>query len=199
MKLVIAVTGASGAIYPQRLLAHLARLGRTDRIAVVMSRHGEEVAREELGPGGLVLPAGVDRCDDGAMTAPFVSGSSVWDAMAVIPCSMGTLGRIAAGLSDTVITRAADVFLKERRPLVLVPRETPLHRTHLRNMLLAADAGAVVLPASPSFYSQPGTVEQLVDTVLFRVLRHLGIPAPDAPCWEGPRAGAEAGAGGALR
>ena len=117
------------------------------------------------------------------MNAPFASGSNPPDAMVIIPCSMGTLGRIAHGLSEDVLLRAADVMLKERKKLILVPRETPLSLVHLRNLELLLLAGATILPANPSFYNRPKTVEQVVDTVVARVLDHLGIPQNLIPRW----------------
>jgi 4-hydroxy-3-polyprenylbenzoate decarboxylase len=119
-----------------------------------------------------------------SMNAPFASGSNAFDAMAVIPCSMGTLGRIAHGTSDDVLLRAADVMLKERKKLILVPRETPLNLIHLKNLELLLLAGAVILPANPSFYTRPQTVEQVVDTVVARVLDHLGLPQQIVSRWQ---------------
>ena len=118
--------------------------------------------------------------------APFASGSAGWDAMVVIPCSMGTVARIAHGISDSLLTRAADVMLKERRTLLVVPRETPLSVVHLENLTALARAGAVVLPAMPSFYGKPSSLGDLVDTVVARALDHLGLEAPFAKRWGGP-------------
>ena len=115
--------------------------------------------------------------------APFASGSAGWDAMVIVPCSMGTCGRIAHGISDTLLTRAADVKVQERRTLVVVPRETPLSVIHLENLLALAKAGALVLPAMPSFYAKPTDAGALVDTVVHRILDHLGVPARDAKRW----------------
>jgi 4-hydroxy-3-polyprenylbenzoate decarboxylase len=117
------------------------------------------------------------------MNVPFVSGSARFDAMVVVPCSMGTLGRIAAGTAETTILRAADVFLKERRKLILVPRETPWNLIHARNVVTVMEAGATVLPASPGFYSKPKNIEELADTVVARILDQLGLPAPGAFRW----------------
>ena len=117
------------------------------------------------------------------MNVPFVSGSTRFDAMVVVPCSMGTLGRIAAGTSDSTLLRAADVFLKERRRLILVPRETPWNLIHARNVVTLLEAGAIILPASPGFYSRPRTIEELADTVVARILDQLGLPAPGAFRW----------------
>src|SRR5690606_25560290 len=137
---------------------------------------------EELGE--LQVADGVHQHGDKSMNVPFVSGSARFDAMVVVPCSMGTLGRIAAGTSDTTILRAADVFLKERRKLILVPRETPWNLIHARNVTTAMEAGAIVMPASPGFYSRPTTVEELADTVVLRILDQLGLEMPGAFRWK---------------
>jgi len=179
VKLVIAASGASGAIYLQRLLDRLD--ARAHEIHLILSVHAREVIREEIDE--LRLPDGVLLHPDHGMQVPFVSGSARFDAMVIVPCSMGTVGRIASGTSETTILRAADVFLKERRRLILVPRETPWNLVHARNILEVTQAGAVVLPASPSFYNRPTTVEEAVDTVVFRILDHLGLPSPEAFRW----------------
>ena len=121
---------------------------------------------------------------DKSMNVPFASGSARFDAMVVVPCSMGTLGRIAAGTSDTALLRAADVFLKERRPLILVPRETPWNLIHARNVVSVMEAGATVMPASPGFYSRPQTIADVADTVVARILDQLGLPNPGAFRWK---------------
>jgi 4-hydroxy-3-polyprenylbenzoate decarboxylase len=118
------------------------------------------------------------------MFTPPASGSYRHDGMVIAPCSMGTAGRIASGVSDDLITRAADVCLKERRPLILVARETPLSLIHLRNLTALTEAGATIMPACPAFYHGPATIEDLVDTVVVRVLRHLGLPCPGAREWQ---------------
>ncbi len=173
MRIIVAITGASGSLYAQRLLDALDP--SEHEIHLVLSRYAATVIQEELS-GGLVTKPGVVTHNLRSMNAPFASGSNAFDAMVVIPCTMGTLGRIAHGLSDDLILRAADVMLKERRRLVLVPRETPLNLIQLRNLELLHLAGATVLPANPSFYSRPATVEAVVDTVVARVLDHLGLP-----------------------
>ncbi len=180
MKLVIAGTGASGAIYLQRLLARLDPTAH--EIHLVLSAHAKQVIVEELGT--LQIPPGVHEHGERTMRVPFVSGSAKFDAMVVIPCSMGTLGRIAAGTAETTILRAADVFLKERRKLILVPRETPWNLIHARNAVTLLEAGAVLLPAVPSFYSRPQTIEAVVDTVIDRVLDQMGVEATGAFRWE---------------
>ena len=116
--------------------------------------------------------------------APFASGSAGWHAMIIIPCSMSTVARVAHGISDTLLTRAADVMLKERKKLILVPRETPLSLVHVKNFELLIQAGALLVPANPSFYTRPKTVEQVVDTVVARVLDHLGVPQNLLPRWQ---------------
>ena len=185
MKLVVAVGGASGSIYARRLLDALAGMPRTPsadplEVGLCFSRSGAEVWRHGIGE----VPAYPFRryeLDD--FRAPFASGSAGWNAMVVIPCSTGGLARIAHGVSDDLIGRAADVMLKERRRLVLVVRETPLSLIHLENMLAVTRAGAVVLPAAPSFYSRPTTVEALLDTVVGRVFDQLGIANQLMPRW----------------
>ena len=151
MKLVIAATGASGAIYLQRLLEQIDCAAH--EVHLVMSAHAREVAKQEL--DDFKIPAEVSRHSESDMNVPFVSGSARFDAMVIVPCSMATLGRIASGSSDSVLLRAADVFLKERRKLILVPRETPWNLIHARNIVTLLEAGAIVLPAIPSFYSRP--------------------------------------------
>jgi flavin prenyltransferase len=173
VRILVAITGASGALYAQRLLDNLDPAAH--EIHVVLSRYAPAVLNQEL-PGGLRLPEGVTAHGLKSMNAPFASGSSPPDAMVVIPCTMGTLGRIAHGLSDDVLLRAADVTLKERKRLILVPRETPINLVHVKNFELLLQAGATLLPANPTFYTLPQTVEQVVDTVVARVLDHLGLP-----------------------
>lgn len=179
MKLVIAGTGASGAIYLQRLLAQLDPAAH--EIHLVMSAYARQVIHEEI--GDLLVAPGVHQHTDKTMTVPFVSGSARFDAMVIVPCSMGTLGRIAAGTSETTILRAADVFLKERRKLVLVPRETPWNLIHARNVVTLMEAGAVILPASPAYYSRPRDLNELADTVVARILDQLGLQMPGAFRW----------------
>ena len=181
MKLVIAGTGASGTIYLQRLLARLDPAEH--EIHLVLSEHARQVAAEELA-APLAVPSGVRQYAERSMHVPFASGSARFDAMVIVPCSMGTIGRIAAGTSDNNILRAADVFLKERRKLILVPRETPWNLVHARNIVALIEAGALVLPAMPSFYHRPATVEDVADTVVFRILDHLNMPVPGAPRWQ---------------
>ena len=179
MKLVLAATGASGAIYLQRLLAQIDCAAH--EVHLVLSGYARQVIAEELGE--LTVPAGVKQHGDKTMNVPFVSGSACFDGMVVCPCSMGTLGRIAAGTSDSTLLRAADVFLKERRKLILVPRETPWNLIHARNVVTVTEAGAIVLPASPGFYSRPQTVEEVADTVVVRIHDQLGLPTPGAFRW----------------
>ena len=180
MKIVIAATGASGAIYLQRLLDLLS--SAEHEIHLVYSPYAKQVIAEEL--GALRVPKGVIEHGDRSMNVPFASGSSLFDAMVVVPCSMGTLGRIAAGTADSTILRAADVFLKERWKLILVPRETPWNLIHARNIVTLMEAGAVVLPACPGFYSRPETVEAVADTVVSRILDQLGVENPIAFRWK---------------
>ncbi|HSA59512.1 MAG TPA: UbiX family flavin prenyltransferase [bacterium] len=171
MKLVVGISGASGAIYAKRLLDFLKTTPH--EVHLTASENALAIGRDE---------AGIDYKEIGYpffghrdFTAPFASGSAKYDALVVIPCSMGTLGRVAHGYSDDLLARAADVFFKERRKILLVPRETPFSLIHIENMRLVTLAGATVIPAIPSFYSKPRTIEEAVDTVIARVLDHLGV------------------------
>jgi flavin prenyltransferase len=184
LRILVAITGASGSLYAQRLLDNLNP--SQHEIHVVLSRYAPAVISEEL-PDGLRLPTGVIAHNLKSMNAPFASGSSAPDAMVIIPCSMGTVGRIAHGYSEDVLLRAADVVLKERKQLILVPRETPLNLIHVKNFELLLQAGATILPANPSFYTRPQTIEQVVDTVVARVLDHLGIPQELVHRWKEDR------------
>jgi flavin prenyltransferase len=172
LRIVVAITGASGTLYAQRLLDNLD--AARHEVHLVMSRYASAVISEELSEG-LRVPAGVTTHNLKSMNAPFASGSNAPDAMVIVPCSMGTLGRIAHGYSEDLLLRAADVVLKERKKLILVPRETPLNLVHIKNFELLTLAGATVLPANPSFYSLPKTLEEVVDTVVARILDHLGL------------------------
>lgn len=167
---ILGVTGASGAIYATRTAMHLNRLGH--EVSLVVTGPGREVVEFE-GQGALFNYAEkIFNVDD--FFAECASGSADYAGMVVVPCSMGTLGRIAAGTSDNLLVRTADVCLKERRPLVIVPREMPYNLIHIENMERVTRAGAIVIPASPQFYSKPASIEELVDTVVAKVLKHLG-------------------------
>jgi 4-hydroxy-3-polyprenylbenzoate decarboxylase len=188
--LVFAITGASGAPYAVRLLEVLAR----ERVPVwlLVSAHGSRLLKDECDIGTLAeleRRTGpwrtVEAFDDGDRGGRPASGSTKTAGMVVCPCSMATVAAIAHGTSRSLIERAADVTLKERRPLVLVPRETPLSLIHLRNLVAAAEAGATVIPAAPGFYHRPTRVEELVDFVVQRVLDHLAIEADLTPRWSG--------------
>jgi 4-hydroxy-3-polyprenylbenzoate decarboxylase len=181
VKIVVAITGASGIIYAQRLLDNID--ARRHEVHLLISNYAQAVIAQEC-PQGLKIPDGVQSHSIKSMNAPFASGSNAADAMAVIPCSMGTMGRIAHGYSEDVLLRTADVMLKEKKKLVLVPRETPLNLVHIRNMELLLLAGATILPANPAFYSHPATIQELADTVVARVLDHLGIENRLSPRWQ---------------
>jgi 4-hydroxy-3-polyprenylbenzoate decarboxylase len=181
LKILVAITGASGSLYAQRLLDNLDT--EQHEVHVVMSNYAQAVISEEL-PDGLRLPNGVKTHGLKSMNVPFASGSNPFDVMVVIPCSMGTMGRIAHGYSEDVLLRAADVMLKERKKLILVPRETPLNLVHIKNFELLTLAGAIILPANPSFYTRPQTVEAVVDTVVARVLDHMGMPQKLVERWQ---------------
>jgi flavin prenyltransferase len=175
-KIVVGVTGASGAPYARRLLALLAERAR-DRgdveIGCVLSPTARTVWSLEC--GGTPEDLGITVYAPGDFGAPFASGSAGWHAMIVVPCSMSAAGRIAHGTGESLLTRAADVMLKERRTLVVVPRETPMSVIHLENLVALARAGALVLPACPSFYGKPRTLGEALDTVVGRMLDHLGV------------------------
>ena len=188
---VLAITGASGAAYGVRLLDALAR----NRVPVwlIVSSHGARLLKAECDIGSieeLQAATGGDwsavrHFPDGDRGALPASGSQRTAGMVVCPCSMGTVAAIAAGTSRSLVERAADVTLKERRRLILVPRETPLSLVHLRNLVTATEAGAIVLPAAPGFYHRPTEVGQLVDFIVQRVLDLLGLDLSIAPRWEG--------------
>ena len=177
--MVIAATGASGTIYLQRLLAQIDCAAH--EVHLVMSTPAKQVAKQEL--DDFKIPPNVLQHSENDMNVPFVSGSARFDAMVIVPCSMATLGRIASGSSDSALLRAADVFLKERRKLIVVPRETPWHLIHARNVVTLLEAGAIVLPAIPSFYSRPGSLTAVVDTVVWRILDQIGLPSSGAYRW----------------
>lgn len=168
-KIVVAVTGASGSIYARALFEKLRNIkDQVEEVGVIFSSNALDIWKYELEEDFVpVYPFRVFEKDD--FYAPFASGSSKFDTMIVCPCSMGTLGRIAHGVSDDLITRAADVMLKEKRKLILVPRETPYSLIHIENMKLLTLAGATICPATPSFYSKPKNIEELADTVVERI------------------------------
>ncbi|MEW6236591.1 MAG: flavin prenyltransferase UbiX [Candidatus Omnitrophota bacterium] len=183
-KIGLAITGASGVIYGLRLLEELAQ--RNAVVHLTISENARHTARLEMGVEIDLENGRIAGLDDrlyewviyhhySHVGAAPASGSYGLDAAAIVPCSMGTLGRIAAGVSETLIGRMADVMLKERRPLILVPRETPYNLIHLQNMLTLTQAGATILPASPGFYHQPRTIRDLADFIVGRVLEHLGF------------------------
>lgn len=181
LRVLVGVTGASGAIYTQRLLHHLCRYQVQTHL--VMSPYASQVIEAEL-PGGLVVPDKIQRHHSKSMNLPFASGSNPPNAMVVVPCSMGTLARIAQGTSEDAILRCADVALKERRKLILVTRETPLNLIHLRNMEAVTEAGGVIMPASPHFYHQPKTIKEIADTVVARILDHIGVQHQVGTRWQ---------------
>lgn len=169
-KIVVAITGASGSIYAKVLLDKLTALkDQVENIAVVMSDNAKQVWKTEIGDASFEKYP-VTFYEKMDFNAPFASGSSSFRTMIVCPCSMGTMGRIAAGISDDLITRTADVMLKERRKLILVARETPFSLIHINNMKAITEAGGIICPANPSFYSLPKTFEELAATVIDRVL-----------------------------
>jgi 4-hydroxy-3-polyprenylbenzoate decarboxylase len=199
----VGVTGASGAILAQKMLVLLEEDPRVARVHLVVTEAGQRLFTEELGitSGDLKqLPsrilghpvAKIDVLPNKDVGASIASGSYAVDAMAVIPCSMGTLGAIASGISDDLVSRAADVMLKEGRKLVLCVRDTPFNRVHLENMLRAQQAGAVIMPAVPAFYHQPKTIDDLVTQYVCRVLAQLGLEQDKMYRWMGTPASKKA-------
>jgi len=174
-KIIVGVTGASGAIYAKTLFEKLAVLKKqVEKIDVVFSDNAKEVWKYELDINPeQSIPYKIFGKND--FFAPFASGSAGYDIMIICPCSMGTLGRIANGTSGDLITRASDVVLKERKKLILVPRETPFNLIHINNMKIITEAGGIICPAIPSFYNKPGSIKDLVDTVVNRVLQLADI------------------------
>lgn len=172
-KIVVGVTGASGSIYAEQLLSKLNALKNVE-FALVMSKNAKDVWKHELDNVSYENYK-ANEYDMNDYMAPFASGSSRFDTMILVPCSMGTLGRIAHGISDSLISRAADVMLKERRKLILVARETPYNLVHINNMKLITEAGGIICPATPSFYSKPQTFADLAATVVDRALSLAGL------------------------
>ena len=174
-KIAIAITGASGSIYAKLLLQKMEQLqGQITELSLVMTDNAKQVWQTELGDGNYNnFSARYFSTKD--FTAPFASGSAKYDGMIIIPCSMGTLGRIASGISNDLITRGADVMLKERKKLILVIRDTPYNLVHIRNMETVTLAGGIICPASPSFYSKPQSIEQAAATVVDRVIDLVGL------------------------
>lgn len=174
-RIVVSVTGASGAIYAKLLLDAFVQLkDQIDRVGVILSDNAKYVWFHELGNKDYTTYP-FDFYDKNDFTAPFASGSAQYDHMVIVPCSMGTLGRIASGISNDLTCRAADVILKERRRLILVARETPLNLIHLENMSAITRAGGIICPAAPSFYSQPKTIEEAAGTVVSRIVDLIGL------------------------
>jgi flavin prenyltransferase len=193
MILTIAITGASGAILAREALRALDADERVARVHFVASENSLRVLAEELGFSGRAnlleklldaSPRKIVQLTDSDIGAPIASGSHPSSGMIVLPCSMGTLAAIANGLANSLIARAADVTLKERRPLILCVRETPFNRIHLRNMTLAAEAGATIFPVIPAFYNQPVSTDEMARTFIQRVLAHIGLPQPGAYVWQ---------------
>ena len=192
--LTVATTGASGSIFLKHLLLSVERDSRVKTVNFIASDSGLRVMAEELAIEGRsdllrqIIGAPSTKIQQQSNTdigANVASGSYPSDAMVVIPCSVGTLSRIANGMASHLIERAADVTLKERRPLLLCVRESPLNKIHIRNMSLAADAGATIFPLIPTFYNHPSSLEAMAQEFVNRVLAHVGLPQPDAYRWKG--------------
>lgn len=174
-KIAVSVTGASGSIYAKILLEKLIELkDQWDELSVVMSNNAKDVWRTELGNEDF-MNYPVKYFDKHDFSAPFASGSAQYNVIIVVPCSMGTLGRIASGVSDDLVTRAADVVLKERRKLILAVRDTPYNLIHIKNMETVTLAGGIICPLSPSFYNRPGTIEEVAETVVNRIIDLAGL------------------------
>jgi flavin prenyltransferase len=193
INLTVAITGASGAVFGRELLRALEADERVARVHFVASESSLRVIAEELGVAGRnellekllgTRSKKIDQLCDSDIGAPIASGSHPSNGMIILPCSMGSLAAVALGLADSLIARAADVTLKERRPLVLCVRETPFNRIHLRNMTLAAEAGATIFPVIPSFYNQPLDSTEMAKQFVYRVLAHVGLPQPGAYIWK---------------
>jgi 4-hydroxy-3-polyprenylbenzoate decarboxylase len=193
MNLTVAITGASGAIFGREMLRALEADERVARVHFVASENSLRVMAEELGVAGRnnllekllgAKPAKIVLHSDADIGAAIASGSYPSSGMIILPCSMGTLGAIANGLANSLIARAADVTLKERRPLILCVRETPFNRIHLRNMTLAAEAGAVIFPCIPAFYNKPQDSTEMARQFVYRVLAHIGLPQAEAFIWK---------------
>lgn len=185
-RFVLAITGATGAGFGLAVLRRLAANGQVERIDLLLSTTGRRCLADECDRRAEDLPALFPKArllNERDLGAGISSGSHRHHGMVIVPCSAGTLGRIASGTSDNLICRAADVCLKERRPLVLCLRETPLNRIHLENMLRVHDAGAVVMPLMPGFYQQPESLEDLFDTLATRILDQLGLMEEDSRRW----------------
>lgn len=184
MKVIVAITGASGSIYARLTIEALLQAPQVEQVALIYS----DTAREVVDFEGEKIPHDerIVIYDNHNLFAPTASGSATFDAMIVVPSSVGTLGRIAQGVSQTLIERSADVMLKERRRLILVVREAPYSLIHLRNMTALTEAGGIIVPASPSFYSHPSTIEEVCMTVVDRVITLLGIDRPRY-IWQGDR------------
>ncbi len=186
IKIAVAVTGASGSIYAKVLLERLQLLKeQVSEVSIVWSDNARFVWQHELGNDDFKsIPFKVWEKND--FLAPFASGSSSYSALIICPCSMGTLGRIAGGISNDLVTRAADVMLKERRKLICVVRETPYNLIHLKNMMTVTEAGGIICPATPSFYSNPSTADEIAYTVIQRVLQLAGVDTGGYKWGEGP-------------
>src|SRR5579863_6404734 len=194
MNLTVAITGASGAVFGREALRALESDDRVSRVHFVASENSLRVLVEELGLSGRndlvekllgAAPKKTVQHSDSDIGAPIASGSHPSDGMIILPCSMGTLAAIAHGLANSLIARAADVTLKERRPLLLCVRETPFNRIHLRNMTLAAEAGATIFPCIPAFYNKPVDSTEMARQFVCRVLAHMGLAQTGAYVWKG--------------
>lgn len=174
-RIVVGITGASGSIYAHNLLSKLSAINTIEEIALIATETGEQVWEYEMGTSIGEYPR-VKRFSNTNLFAPPASGSAGYDAMVIIPCSAGTLSRIACGNGNDLLARSADVMLKERKPLILTFREAPYSLIHINNMQTITQAGGIILPASPSFYNHPKSIEDLIDSITNRVLDLLQLP-----------------------
>ncbi len=173
-KIIIAITGASGSIYAKKLIEKLENYTQEIKnIEVVFSEAGKQVWNYEL--NSKLTETYFRIYENTNLFSPIASGSAKYDTMVIIPCSMGTIGRIANGISNDLISRAADVIIKERQNLIIVPRETPLSSIHLNNLKIISDAGGLIIPASPSFYNKPQTIDELLNTIVDKVIDKMGF------------------------
>lgn len=185
MKIAIGITGASGTIYARRLAQRLLATSELTALGLVITDAGMGVGEYELGKDefntwltDLDSDPRVVRWANSDLYVPIASGSASWDALVIVPCSMGTLARVAHGVSGDLISRAADVMIKERRRAIFCPREAPLSLIHLRNMVTLTEAGGTIIPLSPSFYGHPQNIDELCDTIANRILAQIGLPTP---------------------
>ncbi len=189
-EIILSITGASGSIYAIRLINILSEIKEINKINLIISNTAYDIINNEIGKNineilnNIPNKTKINQFAINDFSAPFASGNSKYDAMIIVPCSMKTLAGIASGFSDNLILRAADVILKERKKLIIVPRETPLNLIHIKNLLKASEAGAIILPAMPAFYFNPDTIQDLVDFIIAKILMQLELNHPIIKQWK---------------